>query len=261
MKKSKTTFENKGFSLLEVIVSLIIFSFIGIYITQNVRSSVKSRKNFYPKMEENFRARSSFLLIKKDINQAFHFKDFYITTYNQAITEFKKTYAKELAKKAKKDKKRIEIPPKEIKESTFFKGDASEFSFTSLSSLDNFSLETPFAVNIKYGLEPCKGLKSQEQTDCLVRKEWIFGQEEPTDSEVKTQVLLENVQSLELFYLKENSDEKLSQWSSLEEGYQNQFPSAVEVLIELKSKKKLKWILSVHFSNNQTTSQEGPASK
>ncbi len=233
----------KGFSLLEVMISLLIFSFISIFIVQNVQNAVRARKNFKPKMEKSFRLRTVFLLVRKDINQAFHFRDFYITKYNEALRDFRKKYDKRI----KKGDIQFALKPKIVKQETYFKGSSKEFSMTSFNSLIYFSENTSYSVHVKYSLKNCENKKGKT-SQCLVRKEWILGEEEPSQG-VYEHVLIRGIQSLEFFYLSQGSDKKTPEWSSLLD--ERHFPAAVEILFETEQKEKFRWVISLHFVNNK----------
>ena len=229
-------------------VSLLIFGFIGIFIVQNIQSAVRSHKNFKPKMEKSFKKRTVFLLIRRDLNQAFHFRDFYLTEYNKAVLDFKRKYKRQI------EKREVEFPlkPKTIKQDTYFKGSSREFSFTSFNSLRHFSQSASYPVYVSYSLESCKNKKG-EVTECLIRKEWLLEKEEPS-SGVHSETLIRGVESMEFFYLSETGDEKTPEWSSLEGAYKNQFPSALEVVFETQDKEKRRWVISLHFPNNKKSS-------
>ena len=235
----------KGLTLVEVIVSLLIFGFIGIFIVQNVQNSVKAHKNFKPKMDKDFKLRSVFLLLKRDLNQAFHFKDFYKKEYNEAILEFRKKYRKQIREK------KIDFPLKsqKIREDSYFDGTSKKFTMTTLNSLIYFSEDSSYPVYVSYSLESCKTEK-EEVTDCFLRKEWLLEKQEPA-SGVHSQVLIRGVEKLEFFYLYEDTDEKTVAWSSRDGLYKDLFPSAVEVVLETRDKKKFRWVISLHFPNNR----------
>lgn len=84
----------RGFTLIEIMVALIILAGLSVLIGQSVRTGLSSKAKIQLQIQEESALRDALKLIASDIETAFHHRDFTVVTYNK-ILELRKKQAAE----------------------------------------------------------------------------------------------------------------------------------------------------------------------
>lgn len=286
--------KSRGFTLLEVIISVAILAFISVFTANSIQNAIKNKAKVVNKIEETSYVQDALRVMSEDINRAFHYKDINIELFNLAQEERRK-------RAQKKDKPQTPnptgsgsessssndpepsapIPPtapdqtatqktypkKEERRITHFLGQNDNLHFTCLCGARTLE-NSPFSNQgeVGYSLEDCRGrLDKRKRSRCLWRRFSPVIDEETAEGGDK-RVLLENVESLKLRYIGPESEEDWRQtWLTDESGdsiTRGKFPYAVEISIEMKPVKEdakgfaMTVVAPLSFPNNQKTTEE-----
>lgn len=258
--------QQRGFTLLELLISVGLLSIIGIITAQTLKSTTRKTIKITSGIDSTNTLRSAFRLIERDISAAFNYRDLNIFLYNQAQKERVERYAGK--KKAYVDKKNSEganpalnissLTPEQVEEMekqiggqpvnkplneeivvTHFKGEKDSFYFTSSGgSRLREDEKISELMEVGYLIKDCKMRRNEKiRSKCLWRSVSynLDGDIEEGGSE---SVLLENVTSFELKYLTFNQEdpEWIESWDSQNFSdvvVGNKFPSAVSVSLEV----------------------------
>ena len=91
-KKNKSNIENskkdaKGFTLIEVIISLGLLAILAAASSQSIQSSLRSKKQIQYKIDLQSIVRDGLEVMKRDISKAFNYYDFHAELYNETQKE------------------------------------------------------------------------------------------------------------------------------------------------------------------------------
>jgi prepilin-type N-terminal cleavage/methylation domain-containing protein len=255
----------RGFTLIEVVVSVAILAFISIFTVQAIQRALGTRGKIQHDVDKNSTLRDALRVMERDVNMAFNYTDVNTLLYNQAQDERLKAAQQKtqqpntpqpgappltpqqqflqaqqqaaandpnLAQKYKK---------KEVKIWTKFIGKKDEMDFTSLSNVRlTEDAKTSSQAEIGYYIKPCRRRSTQEQSSkCLWRRVSNYIHDDITKFGDST-VLLENVSDFKLRYLGPGKDlDWEDAWSSdagmgADDTTKGKFPYAVEITIEQK---------------------------
>lgn len=246
----------KGMTLLEVMISLAILSFLAIYTGNAIRNALSSKTRIQKNIDINAALRDALEVMERDINLAFQFRDPNTALYNQAVEEREQRLQKEQQDK-NKDGGKGNPPPatagpafgqttpqfekiekKPIQILTHFVGEKEQISFTSLSNVRmRANDQTSSIAEIGYYLKNCRRRTSQQKSSsCLWRRVAPIIGTDVTKGGAET-VLLENVENFELRYLGPGrAEEWVDFWASNERGDDTtkfKFPYAVEITLAI----------------------------
>lgn len=250
---------SNGFTLIEVIIAMVILSFISLFTVEAIQRALKTKTKVQGEIDKNSTVRDALRIMERDINMAFNYHDVYIDLYNQAQDERKKR-AEAAANKPKTPAPTVppSTPPpvtpapetgqpvdpanfahKVEKVYTQFLGDSESLDLTTLS---NVRMMEESAISqqaeVGYKIKSCRRRSNQEQSSkCLWRRVANYLHEDITKDGQET-VLLENVTEFKLRYLGPGKEEEwASQWYSSEKGdsvTKGKFPWAVEITLAVK---------------------------
>lgn len=276
-----------GFTLIEVLISLALLAFLGFWTSQSIRHALHSKKKIEKMVDKSGLLRDALQFIKRDINKAFHYYDIGVHLYNESQLERIKRCEKNVKKKpaarpndrrapssspsqrrsAQQECNELKAKFKKKKEQnlTHFQGEEDSLHFTSLSHIrakKNSKLSHQSEVG--YFLKDCKGrLNKKSSSQCLWRRVSPIIDDNVEEGGRET-VLLEHVSKFKLRYLgqeKEGGEEWVKQWKTgrdADDLTRGKFPSAVEVTVALKDKKKekdkevsLTLVAPIRFPNNE----------
>jgi prepilin-type N-terminal cleavage/methylation domain-containing protein len=250
------TRNQRGFTLIEIIIAMFILAFISVFTVQSIQHALKTKAKVQGEIDKNSTVRDALRIMERDINMAFNYHDPYIALYNQAQDE--------RLKNAQNPKAATTPPPqpgatptptpapaanqpidpanyqkRTEKIWTQFLGENEKLDFTSLSNIrmmENSPISSQ--AEIGYQLKPCRKRSNQEQSsNCLWRRIANYLHEDITKDGQET-VLLENVTEFKLRYLGPGKEEEWSnQWLTDDRGDSNtkgKFPYAVEITLAVK---------------------------
>ncbi|RME15960.1 MAG: prepilin-type N-terminal cleavage/methylation domain-containing protein [Bdellovibrio sp.] len=263
----------KGFTLLELIISIGIIATMGLFTTQAIRSAFKKRKKVQTQIERLAEVRSALNVIARDIRKAFHYQDINIAIYNAVQEERLKKKEEEKKKNSSANTETSPstetsstetFTPKKQRIVTQFLGGKDQISFTSLSYIRTQKDEMASdQAEVGYYLKDCKGrFNKSHKSQCLWRRISPVI-DDNVEEGGKSMVLLENVSKFELKYLAPTNADHLEwkeEWYSNEKGddsTKEKFPHAVEISLEVKDKNKkshpisISRVVPIPFPNNE----------
>ncbi len=254
--------QNKGFTLIEVILAISILATLSVLSTQALSRALKSRAKIQTEVDDVSALRDAMRLIKTDINLAFHHRDFekeMLDLASKSNTPAATPGAQYNPATAAQNSQKRET--KRYDPTTHFYGSDSEVQFvTSNNSRMSTAQKQADFIEVGYTLKDCSNLSTGKSSKCLYRRTQGI-----LDEDVKTGgneiVMLENVTEFKLRYIGETKQDWVSAWdstnSSTDGGTKARFPEAVEVslAIEREIEKKMRtysmlYVISVHFPNN-----------
>jgi prepilin-type N-terminal cleavage/methylation domain-containing protein len=247
----------KGMTLIEVMISLLILSFIAIFTGQSIRNALNSKTRIQKNIDVQGSLRDALSVMERDINLAFQFRDPNISLYNAAIQQREKNLQEQQKGGAKPPPAQAQngmgggfnnpfsdtppaekLAPRPVRVLTQFVGEKDKLSFSSLSNV-RLRADDPSSsiAEIGYSLKNCRRRTSQEKSSsCLWRRVSPMLGTDITKGGSET-VLLENVEDFQLRYLGPGKpDEWVDFWASNERGDDTtrfKFPYAVEITLEV----------------------------
>lgn len=246
---------NRGFTLLEVIIAMLIMAFLSLFTVESIQRALKTKTKVQKEIDKNSGLRDALRIMERDINMAFNYRDINLELYNrtQLARQKKAGVAYKDDPKLSKDEndqKRAEhqanqsgaaekYKQKPEKIMTQFIGEPEEIHFTSLSNIrmtDDAQISSQ--AEIGYKLKSCRRRSTQEQSSqCLWRRVSNYIHEDITKYGDET-VLLENVTEFKLRYLGPGKDDEwIDTWITSERGddtTKSKFPYAVEITLAVK---------------------------
>lgn len=253
-------FNSKGFTLIEVLITLSILSTITVLTTQAIQHAIKAKAKLTDQLDEVSKVRDALKIIEKDINLAYHYRDI--------ETEFAETLKSLQKKPPTPTEPQPESQEPRVDPTTKFMGEDSKVNFPTMNSsrLMKGTLEAEY-IEIGYYVASCKNLSTGESTDCLWRRRASIVDED-VEKGGEAVVLLENIQEFKLRYIGKGKQDWVNDWKSSEGGddvTKNHFPQAVEVNLTVasgkddkKKKVKMQIIAAVRFPNNPPPKEEQP---
>lgn len=250
----------RGFTLLEVLISVMILAFLSLFTVQAIRNAVRSKAKIVRDIDRFAEVRDALRMMERDVNMAFNYRDVNIQLYNQAQQEREKR-KKDAAAKPKLDKDGKPIPrtpeeeaaaaaaagtgeefkPREEKILTEFRGEAHEMNFSTRSNVRMaVDEQASDQAEVGYSLKSCRSRADTKQSSqCLWRRLAPFVDDKIDQGGTET-AILENVVAFDMRYLGPGKEDKWStDWKSGEGGddvTKKHFPYAVEVTIETQNK-------------------------
>ncbi len=281
----------RGFTLIEVMVALLILAGLSVLMAQSVRSGLQNRQKVQKQIAEESTIRDAMRLVAADIGAAFHHRDFTVATYNKILELRKKKAATAgtsgatapgaptptpglAATPAQPDPLANATPLPIPAQLTAFVGNGEQLTFTTQNHVRRFlDAQESDQATIFYFLRSCRsGEKNKYFSSCLVRLERTEPSNEfplsPADEEdSQAQVLVPYVTEFKLRYIAAGMSDFTDTWDSRTESSnpvtRGNFPDAVEVTLTIQNKedknskmKTLTWLAPVRHSNNPDESEK-----
>ncbi|MDE0118530.1 MAG: hypothetical protein OXM55_00790 [Bdellovibrionales bacterium] len=252
---------NKGTTLLEVLIALVLFTFIAASLMRMTNTTINYQKKITRNIQDVKWSRNIYQVIRTDIRNAFYATDVNATIYisfikqNQTDSNAEADINK-LAKKnnlSQRQKIQLQTELTEFEEQLIspylsrtvlfvggFEGTQNQLDISSFSTAhareEGRSSDQSI---ITYYLKTCKNRETHKiQSNCLWRKSTPITTQntnpEEGDNEV---VLLENVQTFELLYYSISTNEWLNTWKT-GPNERNILPAAIQIKVEFKNRKK-----------------------
>lgn len=245
----------RGFTLIEVVISMMILAFLSLFTVQAIQRALKMKTKVQRDIDKNSMVRDALRIFDRDVNMAFNYRDINIQLYNMAQKQRQKAAQTPQPNVATPtttpgapttpttpaaqtyDPNRYKLIVEKIQ--TQFLGEPNELSFTTLSNI-RMTEDSPISsqAEIGYRIKGCRRRTTQEQSSkCLWRRVSNYIHDDITKEGTET-VLLENVTDFKLRYLGPGRDgEWVDTWLTDDRGddqTKNKFPYAVEMTIEVK---------------------------
>lgn len=256
--------QQKGFTLIEVLITIGILGMMTILATQSIQQAIKSKVKIQGQIDDVSRMRDALRLIEADINEAFHYRD-----VEKELMDLvnKKTPANPAAPGVAPNIPAVFTPPPEaprVDPTTQFVGSSDALNFVTMNNARMVrNMKQADFIEVGYSLKSCKGLNvEQTSSECLWRRSTSWVDEDVTKGGDEV-VLLENVSEFKLRYIGKGKDDWVGDWRSDQGGdavTKNHFPTAVEVSLTVerkdpKSGKNKKYsmqiVAQVRFPNNE----------
>ena len=257
-KKSKN---NKGTTLLEVLIALVLFTFIAISLTRMTDTTLKYKKKITRNVQDVKFSRNIFQVIRTDIRNTFYATDVNAITHIALIKQNQKDSASnpdnnKLAKQnnlSQKQKTQLQTEWTEFEERFIapylsrsilfaggFEGKENSLHISAFSKTHSMEGNESSDQNIiTYYIKSCKNRENnKEQSDCLWRKSSpLTNQNTETTEDGNELVLLEKVKNFELLYYNMSTNEWLKTWKT-GPNERNTLPAAIHIQVEFENTKK-----------------------
>lgn len=277
----------RGFTLLEVLITLAILSTLTIFTAQAINQAIKAKMKVSDQMDEVSRMRDALRLIEGDINLAFHYLDVEIE-YAEALKRKSQPAGQQGQQGQQGQLPNTGVPggfaapgvannqnvmreaPRRNPETNFIGTEEAVNFVTSNNSRTVQNTAQADHMEVGYSVKDCRSLREgQGNSKCLWRRSSPYVDEDVTlgGNEV---VLLENVSEFKLRYIGKGKQDWTSSWRTDAQGdaaTTRKFPQAVEVSLTVekptgkgKSKKySMQVVVPIHFPNNPEEAQNANA--
>ncbi len=257
----------KGFTLLELIIAIAIFAVMSGFVAQSIQNGIKAKQKVQTQIDEVSRMRDTLKLMERDLNQAYHHLDWekeFLEKVNKAATT---PQPGGLPQPPPTPPEAARVDP-----STHFVGSGDKMNFVTMNNA-RFQTNKKMAdfVEVGYELKNCSSSDGKTNSTCLWRR-----QSGAVDLDVTkggdALVLLENITELKFRYLGQGKQDWVSDWNSTDQSadalMKGRFPLAVEISIKTKKPDKarensMQIVANIHFPNNPvrktTPGQANPA--
>lgn len=209
-----------GFTLIEVLLALAIFTIIGIATAKHIQQIRTTKETAFNDLELYGGARAAISMMRYDLSQAFHIP------YEDLGEEAKAAVLQNVA-----------TPH------TLFDGRKAQMIFTSLSHrvyyADRRECEQ---TEISYFLQDQKGNK---HPSLMKRESPIIDDNLYEGGSIYT--LLDNVSQFELGYWDEKTGRWVDDWSSDDGQYRDRFPAAVRIRLTTEDERNRKVTIDTEF--------------
>lgn len=282
----------RGFTLIEVMVALLILAGLSVLMAQSVRAGLQNRQKVQRQIAEESIIRDAMRLIASDIGAAFHHRDYTVATYNKILELRKKKAAAgptgtstpaagaptptpgAAATPAQPDPLASATPLPTPQQLTALVGNSDQLTFTTRNHVRRFvDAKESDQATIFYFLRSCRsGENNKYYSSCLVRLERTeptneFPLSPPDEEDSQAQVLVPYVTEFKLRYIAVGMSDYTDTWDSRAESSnpvtRGNFPDAVEVSLTVHNKedpnsklKSLTWLAPVRHSNNPDESEK-----
>ena len=274
-KDNKNYKNNKGTTLLEVLIALVLFTFIAASLMRMTNTTINYQKKISRNVQDIKWSRNIYQIIRTDIRNAFYATDMnaalHISFIKQNQTDSNNN--KDINKLARENRlsqtqrTQLKTELEEFEEQLIapylsrtvlfvggFEGQENQLNISSFSTAYNQGEGTSNDQNvITYYVKSCKSREDDKvQTNCLWRKSSpITTQNTVSEEEENEVVLLENVQNFELLYYSISTNEWLNTWKT-GPAEENILPAAISIKVEFKDRKnqniKTELKIPLHYS-------------
>lgn len=273
---------NSGFTLIEVLIAVAIMSTLGLLAAQTIKQAITQKKIIQEMVSDTSRLRDGVKIFEKDVQLAYHHRD-----WEKEI--------KDLAKKTKKttgappaagapgaagqpqlnqifdangnvistEEANVEAPRKDP--TTQFVGKESEINFVTMNT-GRILKDMPQAdfVEVGYTLKDCTTFAEKKTSKCLFRRisPWV---DDDVTKGGEEYLLIENITEFGLRYLGRGKQDWNKDWRTDSGGdgaTKGNFPWLVEISItyqknpekEGSKKHSMQLVIPIHFPNNKEES-------
>lgn len=268
----------RGFTLIEILITLAILSAMTLLTTQSIQQAIKSKVKIQDQMDDVSKLRDALKLMERDINLAFHYNDIE-SEMDKLIAKYKKSGSPSsggptsLPGSPNYTYYEQDNSPKATRQSpvTHFMGEAEKINFVTMNNarVVRNSRQADF-VEVGYELKECKSLNPENSSGkCLWRRSSPYADEDVTRGGQEV-ALLEHISEFKLRYIGKGKQDWVSEWKSgvgADGATKDKFPDAVEISItfekQIKGKSKkysMQIVAPLHFPNNMEPVNTGSPS-
>lgn len=257
--------QRQGFTLIEVMISMVIMSFLTVLISSSIRSAVHNKQKLEARIATETLLYDVLRVIKLDVERAFHYQDVFFQIENLALQqlEAEKSKAKTPNGGVAQQQNNLSQQRRPPKKLTHFIGTSENMHFTSLNHFrTKYNAQESNQMEVGYFVDSCAKQSGKGSSNCLWRRSTpeIDDNVEEGGSKV---VLAEDVNTFKLLYRSnEENDEWVKEWRSDNKGrgdHANRFPHFVKVELSIGDKKNRKAkvvqqtvVIQIQFPNNES---------
>lgn len=217
-----------GFTLIEVLLALAIFTIIGVATVRHIQQLVNTKNAAFSDLDTYNGVRAAISMLRFDLSQAFHI------LYDELGEENK-----------------LAVQQNQAVAHTLFDGRKNELVFTALSHRAYYTgLRESEQTEISYFLQNRQGAKFPS---LMKRESELIDADLYQGGQVYT--LMENVSSLAFQYWDEKTGKWVDDWNSDNGEFRDRFPLAVKVRIstvgENKKEMRIEAEFKVAFPHNE----------
>jgi prepilin-type N-terminal cleavage/methylation domain-containing protein len=259
------TQRSHGFTLVEVMISIMVLLVISVLTASMISQSIKDKARMQRNIDEVSSIRSAMKVMERDIQMAFHYQDI-----GQELKDILKK------KRTKKNPNVNDPPPAEDSSPsepkpnpTAFLGSENQLHFTSLNHVRVFTNRPEGdQQEVGYFISDCRKLgQPDKSTKCLWRRNTPT-LDDKVDEGGTERVLLEDLSTLSFRYLEAEADEWVTVWKSTDTGdarTADKFPDAVEITLIVDRgndrEDKLVAVIPIRHPNNKKKKEANPNSE
>ena len=250
-----------GFTMIEILITLVILAVLATYSAQTIRSSTQVKIKLQKQIDQQSALRNALNVMERDINLGFNYRD---PNYEmqQLLKKKKAESATAAGQPLAPEDEKAAAPPAIV---TMFFGEPDKLSLTSLGNVRIApDSQEGDQMKVTYSSKGCKPIvKSDKAQSCIFRRTYPVLDGNFSEGGEET-AILEGVTKLSFRYFGEGKDDWVDTWKTSEgadDVTRDQFPQAVEVTVETEAEgKKMKMITvaEIHFTNNKKKESVDP---
>ncbi|MEM7647466.1 MAG: type II secretion system protein GspJ [Pseudomonadota bacterium] len=257
---------SKGFTLIEVMISMFIMAMLTVLVSQSIRTAVQNKQKLEARIASETALYDALRVIKMDVERAFHYQDVFFEIENLALAQLEKDKQPNPNGPGAGNNQQRQPPVK----LTQFLGEANSMHFTALNHFrTKYNAQESDQMEVGYYLDGCDHPSGEGSTQCLWRRSnpQIDDQVDQDGSKV---IVTHHVTDFSLEYRNnKETGQYVKQWRSDNKGradQRNTFPHFVKIklIIEDKENKKAKKaeqtiVVAIAFPNNESFTQQQQA--
>lgn len=271
---------NRGFTLIEVMITITILGTMTVLVAQAIQQSIKTKAKLSNQIDDVSHMRDAVRLIERDINLAYHYRDI----EKEMVMLIRKQNQNQQQQGqpgqpgqfpgqpgyGQPDPNQNQLqdpnsPPREVPRKdpeTHWVGTNDTLNFVTMNNARTVrNTVQADVVEVGYSLKECRSLRpGNEASKCVWRRTSPYVDLDVTKGGDEV-VLLENVTEFKFRYLGKGKQDWANEWRTDAQGdavTKGKFPQAVElsVTVERKDSGKAKkysmqLVIPLHFPNNQ----------
>jgi prepilin-type N-terminal cleavage/methylation domain-containing protein len=263
---------NKGFTLLEVLIVLMIMATLTVLSSQSIQQAITNKIKIQATNDQMSQVRDALKIVEKDINMIMHYQDLEIEMF-----ELIKKKKMQLSKTTNPVPGQPPINPNQpypcpeggmdplcikktnrINPVTGFLGKEDEIAFVTLNT-GRVSEGAPQAdfVKVGYSVRSCKRPgKDSGSSNCLLRREALIAEGDVAKGGEEV-ILLDGIEEFKLRYYGAGKQDWTNDWAFNVKDPKAKFPDAVEISLtvaqgekERKKKVSMQIVVPIRFVNN-----------
>lgn len=244
----------KGFTLVEVLLTLIILAVLTTLTAQTIQRSTSIKSKLQKGIDQQSAVRNAVTVMERDISLAFNYRD-PNAEVQAAIKKRKQEQAAATGVPPEDDGQPVAPPPPIL---THFIGDSDKIAFTALSGVRTFP-NSPISEQqeVSYEVKSCKSFFNPSQEgSCLFRRSAPNIDDDLTSGGDEI-AILEGVTDFKLRYFGEGKEDWVETWKTkdgADDVTRGRFPLAVEITVEQEEngkKFKMTTVAELRFPNNK----------